>query len=298
MSSAIIALILSTVLLQEKVVADEQLTSDINAIVELAKEDSKGYVAVFLLNGAPATGATFVASSIARNELNVLSRDKRLVWPLVRTMRRFADSREFADNTRQYAFAILTRLAANDGEVAKTVVELAENISQRQGDVLQRAAVSFLQDNREKDARKLAPANGPVKFVPIISENAVHDPRQQSEPDRLASLRQSMEEAIKLLKAGDDQQFFNRFIDPFWVARHAADVDKTEDEVLGSLLNNTQRAKEFRQQMISTLENEIAKQPKWLLEGRAASFISPRGGSHTAEFWIHLDGMWKISPET
>lgn len=151
------------------------------------------------------------------------------------------------------------------------------------------AAVSIAQE-RKVSAREFPAA--------VIESPADPDPTTQSVAERTETLRKRMREAKSLLEAGKTEECFMKYIDPFWLARAAASSGSTIDELFKKQINSgSAGAKEISARFGKTLDASLTLEPEWLLNGRAASFITNRS-SHTAEFWIYFDGKWRISPET
>jgi len=127
-----------------------------------------------------------------------------------------------------------------------------------------------------------------------VDKPADPDPQQQTAAERLKTLRKRMAEANQLLEQEKYKEFVNDFIDPFWLARYAGSGEMTVEQLIDLLVTKDPKSmKRFSNTITKTLKME----PKWLLNGRAASFITD-DSSHTAEFWIYYDGKWRISPET
>lgn len=131
-----------------------------------------------------------------------------------------------------------------------------------------------------------------------IPEPADPDPATQSAAERTAVLAKRMAEAKALLDAGKVEQCFKEYVDPFWLARGAASSEWTIDELFDKqILDDKQHVDEMAAAFSRTIESNLKADPKWLLNGRVASFITKRS-SHTAEFWIYFEGKWRMSPET
>ena len=99
-------------------------------------------------------------------------------------------------------------------------------------------------------------------------------------------MRNRMTEANQLLKQEKYGAFFNDFVDPFWTARYAAGAGRTVEEFVGQVLKDNA---ESLQRFAVTITKTLKAEPQWLLNGRAASFMTDHS-SHTAEFWIYYDG--------
>jgi hypothetical protein len=131
-----------------------------------------------------------------------------------------------------------------------------------------------------------------------VTEPADPELMRQDEEARTTSLRRSISRAITALEDEKFDQFFDQFIDPFWLARYAgAPGDKTVDSVLAFFKDNPDQMKGLTERYLKTLRSSLKQKPRWLLKGRAASFMVGRS-SHSGEFWIYFDGKWRISPET
>ncbi len=132
-----------------------------------------------------------------------------------------------------------------------------------------------------------------------VATPADPDPASQDDPARLATLRKSIAEANSLLEKDDLDGFVSRFIDPFWLARGAGSPDgRTTEQLYAKFIRDEPRQREeFRKRFEESLKKNLTAEPRWLLGGRAASFMTGRS-SHTAEFWVYFDGKWRISPET
>ena len=136
-------------------------------------------------------------------------------------------------------------------------------------------------------------------YFASVTTPADPNPASQDEAARLTTLRKAISEAIALLEKDDLDAFFGQFMDPFWLARGAGSPNgPTTDQLYAKFIrDDPERSKHFREQFGSTLKQSLTAQPRWLLDGRAASFMSGRS-SHAAEFWVYFDGKWRISPET
>jgi hypothetical protein len=125
-------------------IVSDELAKDIQAIVAITPESEKNHVDNYLRNGPAANGNTFVTAAVAKNTLNILERDERITMPLARTMIRFAQNAEYPKDTRQYAFAKLTRMAKRNKDVAALVTPLATELAKRDQDPLKRDADRYL----------------------------------------------------------------------------------------------------------------------------------------------------------
>ncbi len=124
------------------------------------------------------------------------------------------------------------------------------------------------------------------------------EPMKQNKEARTTSLRRSISAAITALEEEKFDQFFDQHIDPFWLARYTgAPGDKTVDSVLAFLKDDPDQMKNLSERYLKTLRSSLNQEPRWLLKGRAASFMVGRS-SHSGEFWVYYDGKWRISPET
>ena len=133
-----------------------------------------------------------------------------------------------------------------------------------------------------------------------VARPADPDPTTQSKPDRTQTLRKRISEAAELLNKADFKTFFHDYVDPFWLARATAGRapgSSVEQFLTETVLSNPQQTRAMADAFASVLKKSLTKEPKWLLNGRAASFLEGRS-SHTAEFWVYFDGKWRISPET
>ena len=131
-----------------------------------------------------------------------------------------------------------------------------------------------------------------------ISKPADPDPTTQSTEGRTKTIRNRIVAAKALLDSGDHKTFFNDYVDPFWLARAAAGQEVSVDDLLTKqVIGDPNQIKAIAQRFGQVLEQSLKVEPKWLLNGRAASFMTGRS-SHTAEFWVYFDGKWRISPET
>jgi hypothetical protein len=131
-----------------------------------------------------------------------------------------------------------------------------------------------------------------------IADPADPDPLTQTVAERTATLQKRMKEAKKLLDDGKLEQCLNKFIDPFWLARAAARSDWTIDELFDKQVRgDKERAGGLADAMATSIESNLDKPPKWLLDGRVASFIAGRS-DRIGEFWVYFDGSWRISPQT
>lgn len=133
--------------------------------------------------------------------------------------------------------------------------------------------------------------------MPVIADPADPDPTEQTAEQRTETLRKRTREAVALLDSEDLTSFFSDYVDPFWLARYAAGARVTVDELYSQLLARPARTAEMIERMKQVLRDSLELEPRFLLDGRAASFMED-DSSHTAEFWIYVDGKWRISPET
>lgn len=154
-------------------------------------------------------------------------------------------------------------------------------------------AVAFPSTNSQDSA-----ATKRTFLLRAVPNPADPDPATQTIPQRTATLRKRMAEAKALLDAGKMEQCFEEYIDPFWLARAAAGSGGTVGELLEKqILGDKQSTQRMAAAFATTIESNLNAEPKWLINGRVASFMTGRS-SHTAEFWIYFEGKWRISPET
>ena len=134
--------------------------------------------------------------------------------------------------------------------------------------------------------------------VPVIADPADPDPTEQTAEQRTETLRKRTREALVLLDAQDLKSFFSEYVDPFWLARSAAGAGLTVDALFSELVaRSPDEVAEMMDRFQRVLRDSLELEPHFLLDGRAASFMEGHS-SHTAEFWIYVDGKWRISPET
>ncbi len=122
------------------------------------------------------------------------------------------------------------------------------------------------------------------------------DPESQSPEERNATLQKRMRAAKDLLDAGNVHEWLNEYFDPFPAARGASKTEFTIDELFEKILSDKARATRFITQHSEAIGQTLDKEPKWLLNGRAASFISEEHPRSPANFWIYFDGKWRLSP--
>ena len=125
------------------------------------------------------------------------------------------------------------------------------------------------------------------------------NPTTQSADERLATLRKRMRECEKLIKENKFEEFHLRFVDPFFMARAAAGGKKTRTtrEVIEQIVQEANATDDISRILLKSFDKVLKMEPQWMLDGRAASFISNHNSSH-AEFWVYFEGRWRLSPET
>tara|TARA_R110002072_G_scaffold238769_2_gene396191 strand:- start:41420 stop:41959 length:540 start_codon:yes stop_codon:yes gene_type:complete len=126
------------------------------------------------------------------------------------------------------------------------------------------------------------------------------DPTKQDEAARVKSLRKAISGANALLENDQIDRFFEEYINPFWFAPVVGTpgTDTVDSFFSKAVRDNPARRKDFVERFGRTLKASLQAEPKWLLNGRAASFMTRPNSHHTAEFWVYFDGKWRISPET
>jgi len=159
-------------------------------------------------------------------------------------------------------------------------------------------AVAFLLSYYDLAAKQEPPAKAEKMTFHFrsVQNPADPDPVGQKIDDRLATLRSRIRDAKQLLDDDKHNEFFDQYLDPFWLARTAAGQKITVSQMMNGPLTDERRAA-TTDRFGKMLEASLKPEPQWLLDGRAASFMSGHS-SHTAEFWIYFDGKWRISPET
>lgn len=132
-----------------------------------------------------------------------------------------------------------------------------------------------------------------------VPEPADPDPTQQTPAERLQTLRKRITEAKTALEKDDLVGFFKSSMDPFWIARGVAGFkgDSVRTFLQERILSDAKQKKHLVEVFGKVLQDSLEAEPRWLLEGRVASFMTSNS-SHSAEFWVYYDGKWRISPET
>jgi hypothetical protein len=208
-------LILIAVALMATAPAEETAGTDRQQILDAVDPTERKHVEAYLDNNGDTDP---VAGGVAKNALNRLARIREHQKPLSRILKRIASDRSVANGTRTYAFTILTQVAARNEDVAAMAKTFATELAGADGDALRPAADRYLKELGEIEERKRQ--LGPVRLEFLKQTDDARrspDPRELSDADRLQSLRKSITGAIALLEEQRDKEFFERFIDPFWL---------------------------------------------------------------------------------
>ena len=130
-----------------------------------------------------------------------------------------------------------------------------------------------------------------------VADSLDPEPSEQTPDERTATLRSRIVAAKALLDEEDYRTFFDDFVDPFWLARSAAGEEESVETFAERLLGEPRYTKFMAQRFGHVLTQSLKAEPRWLLNGRAASFMTDHN-SHSAEFWVYFEGKRRISPET
>lgn len=121
------------------------------------------------------------------------------------------------------------------------------------------------------------------------------DPTSQADGQRLETLHRRIKDALSALESDDYRKFFNEYVDPTILVRQAAAANTTVEAVFKKgILGESENTKVMAADFKAALNRSSSSKPKWLLNGRAASFITDSRG-RSAEFWIYIDGKWRLS---
>ena len=228
-------------------------------------------------------------ASSALGVLNELDDQPDLQEPIFRLMKALALDTDTPEETRGTAVIKLIHLFLHS-EPVRNEAKLALNEVDKltEGRYSKRIGKAFKQLPKVLRFKKLQSTK--FDFFNHPKEEILPNPKDQSDQQRTKTLESEIANAIRLIEDGKDQEFIQRYYDPYYFVDGANSTNENVVSFITLIMDGMGKDK-IQQDM----EKQLAKGLDWSLEGRMAwAKKKPRERPPFGD-WIFRDGRWYYS---
>ena len=220
--------------------------------------------------------------------LNDLDDDQDLQEPIFRLMKSLALNNDMPEESRKLAVIKLTHFLWGSEIVrneAKVALNEVKKVDAGYADQIDKAFERAPEMLRIKKLRQIK-----YKSFSHPKEEIVAHPKDQTDQQRAETLGIEIASAIRLIKANKDQEFIERYYDPYYFVDGANTTDENVVDFILQVMDGSGKGR-IRQDM----ENQISKGLDWSLEGRMAWAKKKPHERPPFGTWIFRDGRWYYS---